>query len=773
LLYTYEMYERRFFLILLLISFGQFTRASLPKSMCDHLKSTNQLEVEKKVCVEIESKIGQLIYMRVDSYGTDKGVHPYYQRLIKRIQPGAILYYGKHEIVKKRNAIKKMQKNSHLPLIIGSDFSLNSFGAAFDNQCARETLEKRLLIHKAKGENSVLGPGAESEGWYQVFKSPEDIEVIYKEFEQFGIDTAAKHYPYTEQDKYNLHVTFQDTKIKSEKAKEKLVYFKELNNRSGLIMTTHMFSSEIDPLNIVTHSKKWIKILRDDVGFRGLIITDATDMVDDYTNEKKFLGQNWIIPPSLKIHSESYVPLRAILSGHDMILSQYAAREVEYIYKDLMTLAAQQNSLGRELRARIKNSYKRIARYKKNNFERLSHMPELTDEDMNIIKGIEERTYESGCIPLKENERKVVEKLHSPGRVKLDLIEENLDLVEKSSLSKISQKILAKEISLNQLSPESFALALLEHNQDIISQVVSYLEENIESKEKVFHYAQNLLRDKEVEKAHLLFAQIKKWPKGLINQYFLDHRINIIKNLVTIYQTHYVPPVTLDIENVDTFLKTADLKKKEMALLVEYIFPEEEDLLKHGLDRFLQLSISPLQKIRALINLEVLGKHTQEGLEFLIQQLPQYHSQDFSYEDEGIVDDETLIEYLIEVVNSRVLTRLERSELSELIKINAVERLSRFKLGFVKLNISPIQKNLDHFVNSFISLTDKDLTKLSFEGKYIFQSIIDYKLFSQISPEQRRKLVKKVSAMEKVKKFYLRHSEEFKNFTKYLNKLTR
>ena len=98
-----------------------------------------------------------------------------------------------------------------------------------------------------------------------------------KTFEKNGIATVIKHIP-------GHGLSSKDTHYDLPKIKEKLSKLKKndfypfRNKSSYLAMTAHIIYESIDKLNTATHSKKVIKLIRNNIGYKNIIMTDDISM---------------------------------------------------------------------------------------------------------------------------------------------------------------------------------------------------------------------------------------------------------------------------------------------------------------------------------------------------------------------------------------------------------------------------------------------------------------------------------------------------------------
>ena len=100
---------------------------------------------------------------------------------------------------------------------------------------------------------------------------------MYQEFSKGRIGTVIKHIPGHGLAKVDSH---KFTPIINNKAKylfkNDFAPFK--NKKTFFAMTAHIIYKNIDPLNTATHSSKIIKLIRNKIGFKNIIISDDISM---------------------------------------------------------------------------------------------------------------------------------------------------------------------------------------------------------------------------------------------------------------------------------------------------------------------------------------------------------------------------------------------------------------------------------------------------------------------------------------------------------------
>ena len=131
-----------------------------------------------------------------------------------------------------------------------------------------------VLDVRSKGSSSIIADRAFSDNANIVSQIG---DVCIKEFHNNKIATVIKHIPghgLANVDSHNFTPT--TNKSLSFLKKKDFLAFKSKNTLFA--MTAHVIFKKIDPINTVTHSKKMINIIRKEIRFKNLIISDDLSM---------------------------------------------------------------------------------------------------------------------------------------------------------------------------------------------------------------------------------------------------------------------------------------------------------------------------------------------------------------------------------------------------------------------------------------------------------------------------------------------------------------
>lgn len=221
---------------------------------------------------------------------------------------------------------------------------------------AYEVAKSRAKILKEYGINTNLAPVVEvirDKDSYlaldnRAFLGNEEqvvslAQAMIKGYQEEGIRAVLKHFPGgLGRKKADPHQTLPLLNISKAELDQDLIPFKKLikTKLAKAVMTTHIFYPQIDPHEPVTTSKIFIEdILRKELGFKGIIITD--DLIMRGISSQKTVEE---------------AALQAFLAGHDLLLISGPREIQKRAYKAV--LEAVKN--GKISQKRLNLSLKRI-----------------------------------------------------------------------------------------------------------------------------------------------------------------------------------------------------------------------------------------------------------------------------------------------------------------------------------------------------------------------------------------------------------------------------
>ncbi|MGZ3769764.1 MAG: glycoside hydrolase family 3 N-terminal domain-containing protein [Bdellovibrio sp.] len=366
------------------------------------LGRSGELKISAASCNHFETELGQLFYVNVDGHGPQgappTAVDPAYKKMVKDLQIGGVLPHpGSGRYEDQRKDYNDMQSSTDLPLMIGVDYNgltdptskrpkplpgyLNyhnpdAFGLGWYGGILNEFRDKpancldaeaflNAFLHKAVGLNQGLGPTLDSYGGSDT--SPSSVKTITSNFDQLGVSTTMKHFPFVP-DNFNLHSKNADTRLSPEEVDKKINIFKASAGLTDFAMSTHLIDSKIDS-EVATFSKVWVNKLRNEVGFKGILMTDGLFMLKECgaacnAGLKETLLKSWPQDQAPLSHELSIFAAKSILAGHDMIELEGTPKDTYKVFNNLLKIACGDSKVGQGLRARIDESYQRIKKWK-------------------------------------------------------------------------------------------------------------------------------------------------------------------------------------------------------------------------------------------------------------------------------------------------------------------------------------------------------------------------------------------------------------------------
>lgn len=275
-------------------------------------------------------KVSQLIMPRID-FNVPETIDRA-RRLVEEFEVGGfIIFNGEREIVSKTT--QELQSVSDIPLLFGCDaerglgqivsdktlypFTM-SLGAADDEELVYKQASFIAEEMKYCGLNLIFAPIADINSnpdnpiinMRSYGDNPELVSRMCRAFikgsQDNGILACAKHYPGHGRTGVDSHVDLPvlDTDLEVLQNNDLIPFEESIEAGVASIMTAHIAFSQIGQGNAVTISKELVSdVLRDTLGFHGLVITDSLHMEG-----------------IIKLGNEEYLSKNALNAGCDIIL---------------------------------------------------------------------------------------------------------------------------------------------------------------------------------------------------------------------------------------------------------------------------------------------------------------------------------------------------------------------------------------------------------------------------------------------------------------------
>jgi len=188
-----------------------------------------------------------------------------------------------------------------------------------------------VLDLKVKGASKVIGNRSFS-------KDPKIVSILgdycIRYFHENGLGTVIKHIPGHGQAKVDSH--FFTPVVNKEKkflSKNDFVAFK--NKKTFFAMTAHIIFNRIDKKNTVTHSKKLIKIIRNQIGFKNILISDDLCMKSLKGSLKENTIKTFKAGCNLALHCNGNLYEMEIVAQNSPLINRFIFKKTSQFYKIL------------------------------------------------------------------------------------------------------------------------------------------------------------------------------------------------------------------------------------------------------------------------------------------------------------------------------------------------------------------------------------------------------------------------------------------------------
>jgi beta-N-acetylhexosaminidase len=204
-----------------------------------------------------------------------------------------------------------------------TSYLLNSIGININTS---PVLDLRL-----KGSSNVIGDRSFSKDPKVVSKIGDYCIQYYKENK---IGTVIKHIPGHGLAKVDSHYfTPTINKKLNFLLKNDFIAFK--NKRTFFAMTGHLIFKKIDSKNTVTHSKKLIKLIRDKIGFKNLLISDDLSMKSLNDTLQVNTIKTFNAGCNLALHCNGNLREMVIVAKNSPLIDKFISKKTSQFYKIL------------------------------------------------------------------------------------------------------------------------------------------------------------------------------------------------------------------------------------------------------------------------------------------------------------------------------------------------------------------------------------------------------------------------------------------------------
>lgn len=323
--------------------------------------------------MSLAEKVGQMIMFETYSQNWDSSM----AQMVSGMHAGAIIIYGKNMKTPEQltQFIADAQAHAEIPMFVTTDEeggnvdrlgfvkfndplpSASYLGSTGNPKLAYNAGTRAAQELAAYGINVDLAPvvdvrtvQGQVEGPRLFGGTPQKVDAYAGQFllglQQHGIIGTLKHWPGIGSTTLDPHKTLPTiSKSKSELESVEFAAFKGLlKDNPGMIMVTHVILSAVDPNMPASLSPKVVQgILRDELGYQGVVITDNLWMKG--VSDRYSLGEAAVL---------------AILAGNDLIEGPWSAGTMRIVV-DALTKAIKS---GRIPMSRVDEAVSRILKLK-------------------------------------------------------------------------------------------------------------------------------------------------------------------------------------------------------------------------------------------------------------------------------------------------------------------------------------------------------------------------------------------------------------------------
>ena len=188
-----------------------------------------------------------------------------------------------------------------------------------------------VLDLRVKGSSNIIGDRSFS-------KDPKIVSKIgdycIQFFHQNSIGSVIKHIPGHGLAKVDSHFY---TPVVNKKLSYLLKndFFPFKNKKAFFAMTGHIIFNKIDSQNTVTHSKKMIKLIRNKIGFKNIIISDDLSMKSLKGSLKENTIKTFNAGCNLVLHCNAKYKEMEIIGKNSPLISKFISKKTSQFYKIL------------------------------------------------------------------------------------------------------------------------------------------------------------------------------------------------------------------------------------------------------------------------------------------------------------------------------------------------------------------------------------------------------------------------------------------------------
>ena len=188
-----------------------------------------------------------------------------------------------------------------------------------------------VLDIRVKGASNIIGDRSFSKNKKTISKIG---DLCIKLFHENAIGTVIKHIPGHGLAKVDSH-NFTPIIKKSIKYLDKNDFYTFKKKDSFFAMTGHVIYQNMDKVNTVTHSREMIKYIRNNIGFKNILISDDLSMKSLKNDMKNNTIKAFKAGCDIALHCNGNMSEMRIVANNSPLISRFIIKKTSQFYKIL------------------------------------------------------------------------------------------------------------------------------------------------------------------------------------------------------------------------------------------------------------------------------------------------------------------------------------------------------------------------------------------------------------------------------------------------------
>ena len=290
---------------------------------------------------------------------------------LKKYKPWGIILFSRNinsikQTRKLINSIKKIFNDSNYPILVdeeggrvtrmsriidNSKFPASYFGKIYKNDKKKFNKMLNLYIDRVSKVLNITGINFNTVPVLDIFrKNSHNIigdrsysndkmivskigGLVIKKFKKNKINTIIKHIP-------GHGLAKVDSHLKLPKINKNLAYlikndFYPFRQKSSMAMTAHLLFNKIDKKNPVTQSKKIIEIIRNKIGFKGILLTDDISMKALKYSLSENIKQAFTAGCNIVLHCNANFREMEIVAKNSPLIDKFIIKKTSQMLKNI------------------------------------------------------------------------------------------------------------------------------------------------------------------------------------------------------------------------------------------------------------------------------------------------------------------------------------------------------------------------------------------------------------------------------------------------------